>query len=52
MIAHADAGMFDIKHGQLMSSHKMISTAIDGIDFNYWESVMDPLFRAVIRATN
>lgn len=51
MIAHADAKLFEINHGQPMSSLKMISTAIEGIDFDYWESVIDPLFRSVVRAS-
>lgn len=48
MIGHADGAAFQIEHGTPVSKMKMISAAVEGIDFLYMERVVKPLNRAVL----
>ena len=47
MIGHADGGAYDVRHHEVTTSMQSISSACDGIDFDYMNSVLTPLSHAV-----
>lgn len=52
MIGHADGAAFNMKHGAQVTSSRAITSAIDSIDFQYMESIIEPLRVAVLEHAN
>lgn len=52
MIGHADGAAFNMRHGNPASSMKMVTSAVENIDFKYMASILEPLSKAVLEHAN
>ena len=52
MLGHADGSAFEVKHGPQVSSMKIIQSSIKEIDFEYMNSILEPLRVAILEYAN
>lgn len=52
MIGHADGKAFNLKHGKVVSSMKMIASCVDDIDFDYFSDILESFRIEILKYAN